>query len=124
MVSSVGGINLNRCMTNPLVFIFSQLTFYRIVAANDVAASTAQLVAASRVKADFMSKSQDRLESASKAVTTACKSLVKQVQEIIARKNRDAGDQLDYSHLSTYEFKMTEMEQQVRSTVVPTISAY
>lgn len=111
-------------MTNPLVFIFSQLTFYRIVAANDVAASTAQLVAASRVKADFMSKSQDRLESASKAVTTACKSLVKQVQEIIARKNRDAGDQLDYSHLSTYEFKMTEMEQQVRSTVVPTISAY
>lgn len=101
-------------MDSLFLLISLELIFCRIVAANDVAASTAQLVAASRVKADFMSKSQDRLESASKAVTSACKSLVKQVQDIIARKNRDAGDQLDYSGLSTYEFKMTEMEQQVR----------
>lgn len=85
----------------------------RIVAANDVAASTAQLVAASRVKADFMSQSQDRLESASKAVTSACRSLVKQVQEIIAAKNRGNGEEVNYSELSTHEFKMQEMEQQV-----------
>ncbi|TGZ85484.1 ANTH-domain-containing protein [Ascodesmis nigricans] len=84
-----------------------------IVAANDVAASTAQLVAASRVKADFMSQSQDRLESASKAVTSACRSLVKQVQEIIAAKNRGNGEEVNYSELSTHEFKMQEMEQQV-----------
>ena len=34
-----------------------------IVASREVAASTAQLVAASRVKASFMSKTQDKLES-------------------------------------------------------------
>jgi hypothetical protein len=74
-----------------------------IVASNDVAASTAQLVAASRVKASFMSKTQERLEDASKAVTSACRSLVKQVQAIIdARAN---GEELvDYSKLSKHEF--------------------
>lgn len=81
--------------------------------ANDVAASTAQLVAASRVKASFMSKSQERLESASKAVTGACRSLVKQVQEIIATKNNDENETIDYSKLSGYEIKVQEMEQQV-----------
>ncbi|KAF2757340.1 ANTH-domain-containing protein [Pseudovirgaria hyperparasitica] len=84
-----------------------------IVASNDVAASTAQLVAASRVKASFMSKSQDRLETASKAVTSACRSLVRQVQEIIAQRNRDDNEVVDYSKLSGHEFKVQEMEQQV-----------
>lgn len=88
-----------------------------IVCANDVAASTAQLVAASRVKADFMSKSQERLEGASKSVTQACKSLVRQVEQIIAAKNRDDGETADYSKLSTHEFKLQEMEQQVRFNV-------
>lgn len=85
----------------------------RIVVANDVAASTAQLVAASRVKASFMSKSQERLENASKAVTGACRSLVKQVQEIISAKNNDENEAVDYSKLSGYEIKVQEMEQQV-----------
>ncbi|KAK5123250.1 sla2 Src-like adaptor 2 [Cryomyces antarcticus] len=84
-----------------------------IVASNDVAASTAQLVAASRVKASFMSKSQDRLETASKAVTNACRGLVKQVQAIIAQRNRDGEDAVDYSKLSGHEFKVRQMEQQV-----------
>ncbi|KAA8914810.1 ANTH domain-containing protein [Sphaerosporella brunnea] len=84
-----------------------------IVASNGVAASTAQLVAASRVKADFMSKSQDRLEGASKAVTSACKSLVRQVQDIITAKNRDEGEDVNWSELSGHEFKVQEMEQQV-----------
>jgi len=84
-----------------------------IVASNDVAASTAQLVAASRVKASFMSKTQDRLESASKTVTAACRSLVRQVQEIIAQKNRDEGEVVDYSKLGDHEFKVRQMEQQV-----------
>lgn len=74
-----------------------------IVASNDVAASTAQLVAASRVKASFMSKTQERLEDASKAVTGACRSLVKQVQAIIdARANGE--EVIDYSKLSRHEF--------------------
>ncbi|GAB7353610.1 hypothetical protein MBLNU459_g4027t1 [Dothideomycetes sp. NU459] len=83
-----------------------------IVASNDVAASTAQLVAASRVKASFMSKTQERLESASKAVTFACRSLVKQVQAIIDSKN-NGDDAVDYSKLSKHEFNRTHMEQQV-----------
>ncbi|KAJ5510786.1 Epsin-like N-terminal [Penicillium expansum] len=84
-----------------------------IVASNDVAASTAQLVAASRVKATFMSKTQDRLETASKAVGAACRALVRQVQDIIKEKNRDGDDGEDYGKLSSHEFKVREMEQQV-----------
>ncbi|OJJ84183.1 putative cytoskeleton assembly control protein Sla2 [Aspergillus glaucus CBS 516.65] len=84
-----------------------------IVASNDVAASTAQLVAASRVKASFMSKTQDRLEGASKAVGVACRKLVRQVQDIISERNRDETETVDYSKLSSHEFKVREMEQQV-----------
>ncbi|KAK3944014.1 endocytosis protein end4 [Diplogelasinospora grovesii] len=83
-----------------------------IVASNDVAASTAQLVAASRVKAGFMSRSQENLEQASKAVGAACRALVRQVQAMI--KERSAGEeQVDYSKLGSHEFKRREMEQQV-----------
>lgn len=85
-----------------------------IVASNDVAASTAQLVAASRVKANFGSRTQDRLEEASKAVRKACKSLVRQVQDIIASRNRDDDEEVDYTKLSNREFKSREMEQKVR----------
>lgn len=85
-----------------------------IVASNDVAASTAQLVAASRVKANFGSRTQDRLEEASKAVGKACRGLVRQVQEIISQRNRDEGDEVDYGKLSGHEFKVREMEQQVK----------
>jgi hypothetical protein len=84
-----------------------------IVASNDVAASTAQLVAASRVKASLMSKTQERLESASRAVTMACRNLVRQVQEIIAQRNKDDADGVDFAKLTTHELKTREMEQQV-----------
>ena len=87
-----------------------------IVASNDVAASTAQLVAASRVKASFMSKTQERLEDASKAVTSACRSLVKQVQAIIDSKN-NGDDAIDYTKLSGHEFKVRQMEQQVSVSI-------
>ncbi|KAI1501637.1 ANTH-domain-containing protein [Biscogniauxia marginata] len=83
-----------------------------IVASNDVAASTAQLVAASRVKAGFMSKSQESLEQASKAVGAACRSLVRQVQSMIKDRNQE-DDSVDYSKLGAHEFKVREMEQQV-----------
>lgn len=84
-----------------------------IVASNDVAASTAQLVAASRVKAGFMSKSQEGLEQASKAVGAACRSLVRQVQNMIKDRNQE-DEAVDYSKLGAHEFKVREMEQQVR----------
>lgn len=83
-----------------------------IVASNDVAASTAQLVAASRVKAGFMSKSQENLETASKAVGAACRALVRQVQNLIKDRNAEE-DNVDYSKLGAHEFKVREMEQQV-----------
>lgn len=83
-----------------------------IVACNEVAASTAQLVAASRVKATFMSRTQDRLENASKTVTKACRDLVNRVQEILASRNQ-AEEEFDYTKLSAHEFKVQEMEQQV-----------
>ncbi|KAH3684022.1 hypothetical protein WICPIJ_004994 [Wickerhamomyces pijperi] len=84
-----------------------------IVASNDVAASTAQLVAASRVKASFQSSKQDHLELASKGVTQACKDLVLQVQTILSRQSDRTLDNVDYSKLSNHENKTVEMEQQV-----------
>lgn len=84
-----------------------------IVASNEVASSTAQLVAASRVKASAMSKTQDKLEGASKAVTSACRSLVNQVQDILSKKQQKDDQDVDYSKLTTHVLKTTEMEQQV-----------
>ncbi|KAK0612653.1 ANTH domain-containing protein [Bombardia bombarda] len=84
-----------------------------IVASNNVAASTAQLVAASRVKAGFMSASQEGLEQASKAVGAACRALVRQVQNMIKDRNAADDDQVDYAKLGAHEFKVREMEQQV-----------
>lgn len=83
-----------------------------IVASNNVAASTAQLVAASRVKATFMSKTQDKLEQCSKVVTSACRNLVTQVQAILNQRQQYE-ESVDYAALSKHEFKTTEMEQQV-----------
>ncbi|WFD36369.1 sla2 Src-like adaptor 2 [Malassezia cuniculi] len=82
-----------------------------IVASNEVSAATVQLVAASRVKSEFMSQTQDRLERAAKAVTTACRALVKQVRTIIDRP--EDGEEVDYARMATHEFKVREMEQQV-----------
>ncbi|EJD51962.1 cytoskeleton assembly control protein [Auricularia subglabra TFB-10046 SS5] len=82
-----------------------------IVASNEVAAATAQLVAASRVKANLMSKTQDRLELAAKAVTEACKALVRQVKAITA-KQLEAED-FHPDQWAPHEFKVREMEQQV-----------
>ncbi|KTW29545.1 uncharacterized protein T551_02161 [Pneumocystis jirovecii RU7] len=83
-----------------------------IVASNEMAAATAQLVSASRVKAKFMSKTQQTLEDASKAVSQACKVLVKQVQDAVAVRFQNE-DKFDYSKLTLHEFKVREMEQQV-----------
>lgn len=84
-----------------------------IVSSNEVASSTAQLVAASRVKATFMSKTQDKLEDASKTVTSACRSLVSQVQELLSQNTNGAALETDFSKLSNHENKTVEMEQQV-----------
>lgn len=82
-----------------------------IVASNEVAAATAQLVAASRVKANLMSKTQERLELAAKAVTEACKALVRQVKAVSAKQAQE--EEVDYKNMAVLEFKRREMEQQV-----------
>ncbi|ODV95200.1 hypothetical protein PACTADRAFT_2905 [Pachysolen tannophilus NRRL Y-2460] len=84
-----------------------------IVSSNEVAASTSQLVAASRVKATFNSKTQDRLELASKSVSSACRTLVNQVQDILNKRLNGGVEEIDYSKLSLHENKTVEMEQQV-----------
>jgi huntingtin-interacting protein 1-related protein len=81
-----------------------------IVASNEVASATAQLVAASRVKANLMSKTQEELELAAKAVTEACKALVRQVKAITAKQA--VRDDVDYSKMADMEFKKAELEQQ------------
>lgn len=84
-----------------------------MVASNEVTAATAQLVAASRVKANLYSKTQEKLESASKAVTTAARNLVKAVKAIDAKQRESKTSQLDLSSMAQHEFKVKEMEQQV-----------
>lgn len=84
-----------------------------MVASNEVAAATAQLVAASRVKANLYSKTQEKLEAASKAVTSAARNLVKAVKEIDAKQREAKHSQLDLKSLAPHEFKVREMEQQV-----------
>lgn len=86
-----------------------------IVAAHEVAASTAQLVAASRVKAIKGSKTQDKLEGAARSVTDATKLLVKAADQMRSSKQSSSDTKnIDLSKLSVTEFKKTEMEQQVR----------
>ncbi|KAF9586739.1 sla2 Src-like adaptor 2 [Lunasporangiospora selenospora] len=84
-----------------------------LVASNEVAAATAQLVAASRVKANFMSKAQDNLERASKAVTEASRALVRAVKAIMDKELKDREAQEDYQNMNAHEFKIKEMQQQV-----------
>ncbi|KAG5462291.1 MAG: I/LWEQ domain-containing protein, partial [Olpidium bornovanus] len=85
-----------------------------IVASNEVGFATAQLVAASRVKAVPLSKTQDRLEQAAKAVTHASAALVKVVRQIVARQLEERAQQIDFSTLAPHEYKVREMEQQVQ----------
>jgi len=56
-----------------------------IVASNEVAAASAQLVAGSHIMANLMSKTQERLELAAKTVTEACKAFVRQVKAVSAK---------------------------------------
>jgi hypothetical protein len=84
-----------------------------IVASNEVSAATAQLVAASRVKATFASRTQERLELAAKSVKEAANELVKQVKQLVTKQSED-DLRIDFNNLSVHEFKRQEMEQQVK----------
>lgn len=82
-----------------------------IVASKEVAASTAQLVAASRVKTMPHSKAQRILEESSNNVSETCKHLVSQVMGGIENGKPETSTSLDFS--SQHAVKTAEMEQQV-----------
>lgn len=79
------------------------------VASKEVAASTIQLVAASRVKTGGHSKTQDELEACSKAVTDACRQLGNTVLGNTENNNTVAPIEFSNEH----QLKTVEMEQQV-----------
>ncbi|GLH09480.1 uncharacterized protein GBIM_14586 [Gryllus bimaculatus] len=83
-----------------------------VVASQEIAASTAQLVVASRVKADRHSKNLGELGAASKGVTQATGQVVATAKDCsqMVEENED----LDVSGLSLHQAKRLEMESQVR----------
>lgn len=83
-----------------------------VVASQEIAASTAQLVVASRVKADRNSKNMSALSQASKGVTQATGGVVATAKACgqMIEENED----LDMSCLSLHQAKRLEMESQVR----------
>jgi len=83
-----------------------------VVASQEIAASTAQLVVASRVKADRHSKNMSALSQASKGVTQATGGVVATAKACgqMIEENED----LDTSSLSLHQTKRLEMESQVR----------
>ncbi|GMR41976.1 hypothetical protein PMAYCL1PPCAC_12171 [Pristionchus mayeri] len=83
-----------------------------IVAAQEIAASTAQLFVSSRVKADRDSEKMAALSVASKSVNQATAQVVASVKSGQTTLNEQ--DALDFSHLSLHEAKKEEMESQVR----------
>ncbi|KAG7815687.1 hypothetical protein KL928_005424 [Ogataea angusta] len=82
-----------------------------IVASNEVASATAQLVSSSRVKSDLMSQSHLNLEDASRKVTSSCKMLVTKVRSLLLPD--DSYNTVDYSQLTAHENRTAELEQQV-----------
>ncbi|CEJ05101.1 Putative ANTH-domain-containing protein [Rhizopus microsporus] len=61
-----------------------------------------------------MSRTQERLELAAKAVKDAAAELVKQVKNLVAQQNKTEDLEIDWNKLSVHEFKRREMEQQVK----------
>lgn len=86
--------------------------FDLIAAAQEIAASTAQLVLASRVKAPKENKNLLELSSASKAVTHATAEVVATVKEYSQRL--DANDDFDITKLTVHQVKTMEIEIQVK----------
>lgn len=83
-----------------------------VVAAQEIAASTAQLVVASRVKADRNSTNLQQLTHASKDVTNCTGVVVATVKD--CSQLIDEAEDFDTSNLTLHQAKKLEMESQVR----------
>ncbi|XP_057382413.1 huntingtin-interacting protein 1-related protein isoform X1 [Balaenoptera acutorostrata] len=83
-----------------------------IVCSHEIAASTAQLVAASKVKADKHSPHLSRLQECSRAVNEMAASVVASTRS--GQEQIEDRDTMDFSGLSLIKLKKQEMETQVR----------
>eukprot|EP00730_Choanoeca_flexa_P006946 TRINITY_DN12252_c1_g1_i1.p1 TRINITY_DN12252_c1_g1~~TRINITY_DN12252_c1_g1_i1.p1 ORF type:complete len:1272 (+),score=391.67 TRINITY_DN12252_c1_g1_i1:146-3961(+) len=84
-----------------------------MVCGQEIAASTAQLVSASRVKAKLDSKNKVALEQDSKKVQVQTKALIEAVREA-CHKAKEAQSAQDYLKLSLTQAKRLQMDSQVR----------
>ncbi|CAO4371867.1 unnamed protein product [Caenorhabditis nigoni] len=84
-----------------------------IVAAQEITASTKQLIVSSRVQADKDSSKLEALSIASKAVNQNTDQVVAAVKNGQTTLNDD-GNSLDFSYLSLHAAKIEEMESQVK----------
>ncbi|NWZ71787.1 HIP1 protein, partial [Acrocephalus arundinaceus] len=83
-----------------------------MVCSREIAASTAQLVAASKVKADKDSANLCRLQQASRGVNQATASVVASTKA--GRSQVEEKDNMDFSSMTLTQIKRQEMDSQVR----------
>ncbi|XP_045642175.1 huntingtin-interacting protein 1 isoform X1 [Ursus americanus] len=83
-----------------------------LVCSHEIAASTAQLVAASKVKADKDSPNLARLQQASRGVSQATATVV--ASTISGKSQIEETDNMDFSSMTLTQIKRQEMDSQVR----------
>uniref|UniRef100_A0A8C2VWY9 Huntingtin-interacting protein 1 n=1 Tax=Chinchilla lanigera TaxID=34839 RepID=A0A8C2VWY9_CHILA len=83
-----------------------------LVCSHEIAASTAQLVAASKVKADKDSPNLARLQQASREVNQATAGVV--ASTISGKSQIEETDNMDFSSMTLTQIKRQEMDSQVR----------
>ncbi|XP_041096898.1 huntingtin-interacting protein 1 isoform X2 [Polyodon spathula] len=83
-----------------------------MVCSHEIAASTAQLVAASKVKADKGSANLGRLQQASRGVNQATASVVASTKN--AKSQIEDTETMDFSSMTLTQIKRQEMDSQVR----------
>uniref|UniRef100_A0A8C9W1T3 Huntingtin-interacting protein 1-related protein n=1 Tax=Scleropages formosus TaxID=113540 RepID=A0A8C9W1T3_SCLFO len=83
-----------------------------MVSSREIAAGTAQLVAASKVKADRDSANLARLQRASRGVTQAAAGVVASTKS--AKTQIEERDTMDFSSMTLIQVKRQEMDSQVR----------
>ncbi|XP_036379527.1 huntingtin-interacting protein 1-like isoform X2 [Megalops cyprinoides] len=83
-----------------------------MVCSHEIAASTAQLVAASKVKADKDSPNLARLQQASRGVTQATAGVVASTKS--GKSQIEDTDTMDFSSMTLTQIKRQEMDSQVR----------
>uniref|UniRef100_A0A8C2XPF3 Huntingtin-interacting protein 1-related protein n=1 Tax=Cyclopterus lumpus TaxID=8103 RepID=A0A8C2XPF3_CYCLU len=86
-----------------------------MVCSREIAASTAQLVAASKVKADKDSANLQRLQKASRAVTQATAGVVASTKS--GKSQIEEKDTMDFSSMTLTQIKRQEMDTQVSSGI-------